>query len=323
MISSVVLYRWMTIALRALFVAGSLSIGVASELRDNEAANSAVFLLLLALLVVAVARVFVKISAEVDIWYSAARNLGLASIDELRQSFARLPKLGPVFSAGVQQWRVEDAFVDLRTNSVLQRVTCIYGGAEGSSLSFGVQYVVMVIPLEVEVPSLFIDGLRQNIFKKSTDMWSLNKKLLQSTKAIALEGDFRKYFNVYTQRQNQLDALTILTPDVMLELRDRGYEFDYELYQNSLCVIRDANLRSADDLEQFARAAYSCAREFVPQITGHTFTPAPPLPLAPRRTMMWGYIYTMRVLGLVLFYLVALVAIGGVGAQLARSAGLM
>lgn len=244
--------------------------------------------------------------AETDIWSNVTKRAGLEQIDGLSVNFSKLPKKGRVLGAGVQDWNVEAAYRDPQTNGILQRVQFVYGGMSGSRVSFATRHIVMIIPLPIEVPDIFVDGLKRNKFKKSTEMWVLNKKLLRSTKIPDLEGDFGKYFTVYASEGSQLDGFTILAPDVMVQLRDEGYDFDYELSGHSLCVIRDANITNEHDLAQFVVAARACAREFVPQIAGHTFTYAPPLPVQPWRTVLWGYLYTLRMLGKIAVYVLAL-----------------
>jgi len=56
-----------------------------------------------------------------------------------------------------------------------------------------------------------------------------------------LEGDFDDYFNLYVPGGEQVDALTILTPDVMQVLVDGGRPYDLELVDDMLVVIAAGN----------------------------------------------------------------------------------
>lgn len=237
-----------------------------------------------------------KISAEVYIWDKVSNAYGLVNVNDASVDFRKLPQLGPVIDAGVAERTVERAYVDQSMQSVLQQITCHYGGNGDSRLSFATSYITLTLRLSEDVPDIFIDGLKRNKFKKSPEMWALNKKLLRSTRLPTLEGDFGCYFTVYAPSQNQLEGVMIVTPDVMLELKNNGYEFDYELSGRSLTIIRDCHVTSTDDLAKFIDAAQVCAREIIPQITNHIFVASPPLPLQPWRTLFWGYVYNLRII---------------------------
>lgn len=258
---------------------------------------------------------FLKMNVEIEIWSRVTSRYGLVDVNDIPADYRTIPRLGPVISTGVAETIVERAYIDRATKSVLQQITCRYGGGGDSRLSFATSYITMSIKFREDVPDIFIDGLKRNKFNKSTEMWALNKKLVPTTSLPALEGDFGRYFTVYAPRQSQLEGVVIVAPDVMLELKDKGYEFDYELSGNSLTIIRDAHIISSEDLSVFIDAALACVREIIPQIANHTFMASPPLPLSPWRTIVWGYMYSMRVLlGWALLAL-AYILVGGVLAQ--------
>ena len=50
----------------------------------------------------------------------------------------------------------------------------------------------------------------------------------------SLEGDFDKYFTLYTQDGSQADALYVLTPDVMALLIDYASDYDIEIAGNHI-----------------------------------------------------------------------------------------
>lgn len=161
--------------------------------------------------------------------------------------------------------------------------------------SYTFKYLVLAVELGMPVPHLFIDGRSQNRFGfKNRDMWSLQKKLSRANKLRDLEGDFYKSFDVYAASREQIEALTLVTPDVMLTLRDEGYNFDYELHGTKLYVIADADMKTPEAYTAYVQAAAAALLEFVPQITKHTFSATEPdLPLHPRRLTLWALWYML------------------------------
>lgn len=134
---------------------------------------------------------------------------------------------------------------------------------------YSFRYIILAVDIDTELPHIFIDGLKQNRFRyNSTNMWSLNKRLRPQERLIDLEGDFHKYFKVYIANieHREIAALSIVTPDVMLSMRDEGYNFDYEIYDKTLYVIAEDNIVNIDKFVGFLSAAQAVANELVPQL---------------------------------------------------------
>ncbi len=211
------------------------------------------------------------------------------------------PPAGPVVSTGSADELETYTTVLAQPASAMRQMSYTYWLSrhyKNENGQFKLEYLVMSVPLNEPVPHIFIDATKQNKFSsKNDDLWSLNKKLFRRNRILDLEGDFYKYFKVYTTRRETLDALTILTPDVMLKLRDDGYNFDYELYGKNLFVIADSTILRAEDFEAFVRAAEACLNELVPQIAGHTFTNLDEqLPVNVARMRRWAIWYSVRIL---------------------------
>ncbi len=83
------------------------------------------------------------------------------------------------------------------------------------------------IKLPRKVPHLYLNG-KQNYL--SADVGNYK------TEQLKMEGDFNKYFSVYTPPDYQVDILQILTPDVMLALQDFGAKYDYETIGDDLYI---------------------------------------------------------------------------------------
>lgn len=143
-------------------------------------------------------------------------------------------------------------------------------------------YIVQSIQLNNQVPHLFIASKKQSNKRLSgaSNLWALTTKLVASQKIPDLEGDFSKYFTVYapfTQKSGQayqqiINALRVLTPDVMITLRDKGHNFSYELYGSTLYIIHEPNLLSSEDLENYIQSANAALAELTPQLTNHNFS---------------------------------------------------
>jgi hypothetical protein len=148
--------------------------------------------------------------------------------------------------------------------------------------TFDLRYMIQAVELPAKFPHVFVVS-KQNKKKKISDpgnLWSLASKLDPAQRLQNLEGDFGKYFEVYTPHKEsgglvfkkEIDALRVLTPDVMLVLRDNGFNFDYEIYGNYLYVIHEPNLLTAAELENFISSLNAALSEILPQLTGHEFT---------------------------------------------------
>ncbi|HET9411642.1 MAG TPA: hypothetical protein VFO38_02240 [Candidatus Saccharimonadales bacterium] len=184
--------------------------------------------------------------------------------------------------------------------------------------NYMLRYLVIAVDLGVPTPHIFIDGRSQNRFRrKTTDLWSLTKLVHKKNKINDLEGDFYKYFDVYTADRDYLSALTIVTPDVMLVLRNQGYSFDYEIHNGRLYVIHEAKaLLSTAEVQAMLKAAQSCLGELIPQITKHKYHDAHrELAYQADRLHRWAAGFSILMVGRffakVLFCLVVGVIVGG------------
>lgn len=183
-----------------------------------------------------------------------------------------------------------------------------YADWKGATYTFS--YLVLAVEIGKPLPHIFIDGRSQNHFdlgRTNRNLWSLPKKLSHTNKLQALEGDFYKSFDVYTASNKQIEALTIITPDVMLALRDKGYSFDYELHGTKLYIIANTDIKTPEEYAAYLQAATAALLELVPQITKHTFSDSEPdIPVHPRRQTFWAIWYSMVSLIYVFLYIVLL-----------------
>jgi hypothetical protein len=172
-------------------------------------------------------------------------------------------------------------------------LTKLVGGTSDSD-SFKMSYLFCAIDLQKPVPHIFIDGLSQNVFTTTNpNLWALSKLVSSRNRLPALEGNFPKYFSVYAADRNAIDALSVLTPDVMIRLRDEGYRFDYELHGTHLYIIAEPRV----DIGDFLATSQRIAEEFVPQVKKLSFAGTDKeLSTRPRSLKFWGITYGMVLL---------------------------
>ncbi|MET0980066.1 MAG: hypothetical protein ABWX90_02320 [Candidatus Saccharimonadales bacterium] len=280
--------------------------------------KSAFDLFLTALLVIGLFRISrFFLSPENVLWEAFTRSM------PLKKSFIESPLLGKESHTAMGRYGL-DTHHTTTIESYPARFDTVTAGyqifgydperhySDKGSTSFSLTYLVFAVDLKVPVPHLFIDGRSQNRFgRKKRDLWSLTKKLSRSNKLQDLEGDFYKYFDVYAASKKQVEALSIVTPDVMITLRDQGFSFDYELHDTSLYVIAEPQLKSPEDYEAYTQAVVSALTELVPQITKHHFSSdEPDMPVHTNRLAAWAILYSLQhILYVVTALLVLLVMI--------------
>lgn len=229
-------------------------------------------------------------------------------VDELR--------LGDIYEVVLEDGRL--AFltqINTRRNIFGRYLKDQWGG-------YTLSYLVLAVKLDTPTPHIFIDGRSQNRFgRRTTDLWSLTKRLSGREKIQDLEGDFSKYFDVYSPAKEYLGALTIMTPDVMLALRDKGYSFDYEIHDGNLYVMHEPQLSSVDEMKALVDAMQICLKELIPQITKHKYEDAyKELTLRSSWLNLWALLLSVRIVGIyiakVFTFFAAGVLLGTVARQL-------
>ena len=88
-------------------------------------------------------------------------------------------------------------------------------------------FSVLSIELARKVPHLYFDS--------SKVLGSQVKHYVGSFQRLSLEGDFDKYFTLYSPDGYQVDVLSFITPELMQVLIAAG-DYDIELYQNRLLL---------------------------------------------------------------------------------------
>lgn len=167
-----------------------------------------------------------------------------------------------------------------------------------SSTSFSVSYCVATFQLAQPMPHLFIDGLGQNIMTtNSPNLWALAKLISRRNKLPSLEGNFSDYFQVYAAGNDAIAALSVLTPDVMLKLRDNGFYFDYEVYRDHLYIISEPNFIRRYGFACYTESISAVLHEIIPQLSNRTSgDTSAELQLNPAHLKAWGWLYSIKII---------------------------
>ncbi len=137
----------------------------------------------------------------------------------------------------------------------------------GNSSSGGADYLVFILELPGNFPHIFIDGQAQGSSGlRYRNLRMLQWKLQHAEKTQKLEGDFPKHFQVYAPPNQQIETLSILTPDVMLIMRDLGRGFDYEIIDNQLYITADPSALKGKKTDQIIMAVRSSIDELIHQL---------------------------------------------------------
>jgi hypothetical protein len=276
-------YYWSGVVSRSL---AGLAIFLAATItsKDNAIGPSLTWIGILLLPATAIFRRFLKNSLKSRFFQGYAQLVNGATVDLTKTFHHAL--VGPVVRDSSHNLELRRAVTGTYKgySTTLQDVRVTYEkdvpGKDGAT--FALQHTIHALQLPTAFPHLFIASKqhgRKKLAGKSS-LWSLATKLDQSQKLQDLEGDFGKYFSVYTTHQEtegvefkkENDALRVLTPDVMLSLRDQGFDFDYEIYEDYLYVIHEPDLLTAAELENFITSLDAALSEVLPQLIGHNFT---------------------------------------------------
>jgi len=217
-----------------------------------------------------------------------------------------LPVGGPVLRAGAIRLEATSYIERTLAGRSLQLTKARFwhqlGGGEPTTRSdarqFALDYVILTVDAGKNLPKLFIDGRSQNRFKgTASNLWALSKKLSRTERLQDLEGDFPEFFTVYASKGTQTEALSILAPDAMIRLRDRGYQFDFEIDGRWLHIIHEPSIGSIEEFEAFFESMRSMADELVPQLAKQrNGSELPDLTVKTIRLGLWATLNSSRII---------------------------
>ena len=89
------------------------------------------------------------------------------------------------------------------------------------------------IKLPRRLPHMILDAKSNNFLGKISNISGVGGQKL------SLEGDFDKYFTLYTPPEYATDALYVFTPDIMQLLIDAAHEYDCEIIDDNFYIHAD------------------------------------------------------------------------------------
>lgn len=164
------------------------------------------------------------------------------------QGIPAVERPGVIFNQGHGQ-RFTAGFGTLSTtNSFLELANFQYVTGSGRSQQIH-RYHYICIQLTRCLPHIVLDAKNNNYFG-STDNLPLP---FDSDQRLSLEGDFDKYFTLYTPKTYERDALYVITPDIMQLLVDVFGNYDVEIIDNYAYIYRGGHLdlTNASALQHF------------------------------------------------------------------------
>ena len=91
---------------------------------------------------------------------------------------------------------------------------------------------------------------------------------------LKLEGDFDNYFNLYITKGEEIDVLSIITPDVMQTLIDADQQQDIEIYGNNLFFVGINDERNPAAMRSLLQSVDKLSAEIVQRAQTLDYTPA-------------------------------------------------
>ncbi len=102
-------------------------------------------------------------------------------------------------------------------------------GEKEARTAFQVQVFCVTLPYDVE--SLYVESRTNSTLN---NLLNLSSVYFKDSKRVQLEGDFNAFFRVYTPKNEELTAFTILAPNIMLQLLEDGGNYDFEFSRNKI-----------------------------------------------------------------------------------------
>lgn len=111
---------------------------------------------------------------------------------------------------------------------------------------------ILNLKLPKKVPHLVVDSRVEGSSRYGGSVLPIDFDYKQK---LTLEGDFSKYFNVYSPHNYQVSALSLLTPDVMQMFLAKLHRVDVELVNNRLYIYAPDVMNSSEQIANMFKAA--------------------------------------------------------------------
>ncbi|HEY5442736.1 MAG TPA: hypothetical protein VIJ68_04315 [Candidatus Saccharimonadales bacterium] len=147
----------------------------------------------------------------------------------------------------------------------------LYDCTTGSGKSSDTHYFTVArVRLPKVLPHLLLSSKKSRAY--------IQKDLLDS-QTLELEGDFNDYFKLQIEKGQQVDALTVLTPDVMQVLVNYNKSEDIEILGWNLYFILNGDKRAAEDVQSLIQSVVELTEQIVQNINLASVS-APPVAAA-------------------------------------------
>ncbi|HET6924438.1 MAG TPA: hypothetical protein VFH39_01240 [Candidatus Saccharimonadales bacterium] len=131
-----------------------------------------------------------------------------------------------------------------------------YAFEAGNTLSYsGRQFAGLSIELPKKLPHMYLDHRVASRFSGPVRTYANDQQ-------VDLEGDFDRYFQLFTPKGNEALALSIMSPDVMQTLMQAAYSYDIEIKADRVNILAGHYAGRLQDeqiaeMEKAARAVLS------------------------------------------------------------------
>ncbi len=108
------------------------------------------------------------------------------------------------------------------------------------------QFTVFELRLQSSMPHIYIDSQHNHLGRSH-----LIGGYFESAERVRLEGGFENDFIIYADKQNLLDVWDILSPDIMEFLQSQGKDFNVEIINDRLYILKPKLVLSSVELERY------------------------------------------------------------------------
>ncbi len=140
----------------------------------------------------------------------------------------------------------------------------LYQFTTGSGKSRQIHYYTIArVTLAKPFPHLLLD---------SRDTWLLHQQG-DAVDSVKLEGDFSKHFNLYFRKDDHVNALSVITPDIMQTLMEFNRAQDIELIDTSLYFMASMDKRTTEAMPAIFKSVDVLADEIAHKAKTIKYTP--------------------------------------------------
>lgn len=165
------------------------------------------------------------------------------------------PRNGSVFDHNGHSEKIEDMVEGVLGGHSFRFFRFRYTTGHGKE-SMDHDQSIMVLEFSGNLPHIVVDSKH----KESLSFPFKTKQLVE------LEGDFRKYFRLYIPKEYEIEALSLLTPDVMAQLIDKSSNFDVEFIGHRIYIYDNGLIATRKELIDLYELATTLVKELDRQL---------------------------------------------------------